>query len=358
MTKRVLLIKLTSMGDLMHALPALTDATRAFPGIEFDWVVDEAFAEVPGWHPAVNRVIKSAHRRWRRNLSDSLFGGQLKDFYRQLNRDNYDVILDAQNNLKSAFIAALRKGQVHGLDKHSAREFPAHWAYGHHHPADKTLHAIERQRQLLAQAIGYTAPATPPDYGVDHSRFSLPPIELPERFLFFVHNASWTTKLWPEAHWHQLIAQAEAQGFAVLLPCGNDEEYARAQRLAASHDNASALPKMSLSEIAGSLSRAEGAVCCDTGLCHLAALVGTPSVSFYGPTSHQLIGATGANQQHMIASSSRFPCAPCYGRSCTIDGDNADMSACMASFAADVVWQNLSQLMADAAPKNDASPHQ
>lgn len=346
MSKRVLLIKLTSMGDLMHALPALTDATTAIPGIEFDWVVDEAFAEVPSWHPAVNQIIRSAHRRWKKDLSQSIFGGQLANFYSQLNHADYDVILDAQNNIKSAVISTLRRGKIHGLSKDSIRETPAHWAYRYQHNADKSQHAIARQRLLFSEAIGYDLPQTAPDYGIDRSMMQLPDIKLPERFLFFVHNASWTTKLWPESHWHKLIEQAGDAGYEVLLPCGNDEELARAQRLAEQHSNAIALPKLSLSHIGGIMDKAEGVVTCDTGLCHLAGMLDLPSVSFYGPTSDQLVGATGLNQQHIIASSEDFSCAPCYGRSCTKDGGDTEMSDCMESFLPEQIWTALTELIA------------
>lgn len=346
MSKRVLLIKPTSMGDLMHALPALTDAANAIPGIQFDWVVDEAFAEVPGWHPAVNQIICSAHRRWKKNLRQSLFGGQLSSFYQQLNDADYDVILDAQNNIKSAVIACLRRGKVHGLSKQSIREKPAHWAYRYQHDADQSLHAIAKQRLLFSKAIGYELPQTLPDYGIDRSLMQPPTIELPERFLFFVHNASWTTKLWPESHWHSLIKQAADNDYKVLLPCGNDEELARAKRLAEHYSNATALPKLSLSHIGGIISKAAGVVTCDTGLCHLAAMLGLPTVSFYGPTSDQLVGTVGRNQAHMIADTKSFGCAPCYGRRCTKDGVDKTTADCMVSFSPDKVWTTLMQLIA------------
>jgi heptosyltransferase-1 len=317
------------------------------PDIEFDWVVDEAFAEVPSWHPAVKQIIPSAHRRWKKNLTQSITNGQLKDFYQKLNADDYDVILDAQNNLKSALITGLRRGHSHGLDKASIREKPAHWAYHYSHPADKSQHAIERQRQLFAQAIGYEMPQTDPDYGVDRSRMRLPDIDLPLDYLVFVHNASWTTKLWPESHWHQLIEKAAHAGYNVLLPCGNDEELLRAQRLAKNHDNATALPKLPLSQIGAILDKAIGAVCCDTGLCHLAGVLGVPSVRCYGPTSASLIGATGRNQQHLIARSDTFQCAPCYGRSCDFDDSKQDMAACMKSFSADSAWHQLATLISN-----------
>ena len=331
------------MGDLIHALPALTDAAHHIPGITFDWVVDEAFAEIPGWHPSVVDVIPSAHRRWKGHKWQNLKNGELKRFYQQLNANSYDYIIDAQNNLKSATVSLLRKGAVYGLDKSSAREFPAHWAYRHQINVPKDEHAIARQRLLLAQVLGYDVPGSPADYGIDTRKLSVPDISLPEKFLFFVHNASWTTKLWPETHWQSLIQKANTAGFDVLLPCGNDEEYERAKRLAYDNAMAHALPKMSLSEVGGLLLNAQGAVCCDTGLCHMAAALSVPSVSLYGPTDHNLIGACGENQLHLVASD--FSCAPCHESQCNYVQPPSPMSACMASFTPEHVWCELKDLM-------------
>ncbi len=97
------------MGDLIQALPSLTDAATTFPNIKFDWVVDEAFADIPLWHPNVHRVIKTANRRWRKHPLSTCHGGNLSNFYRDLNGSNYDVIIDLQNNLKSALVSLLRK---------------------------------------------------------------------------------------------------------------------------------------------------------------------------------------------------------------------------------------------------------
>lgn len=335
------------MGDLMHALPALTDASKEFPGIEFDWVVDEAFADIPKWHPAVKNVIPSAHRRWKKNVTQSARSGQLSNFYRQLNQHDYDVVLDAQNNLKSAFISTLRRGKAHGLDKDSIREKPAHWAYKYRYSNDKSQHAIARQRQLFAQAIGYPLPNTEPDFGIDRTRLELPDIDLPQHFLFFVHNASWTTKLWPESHWLSLIDQSVKAGYNVVLPSGSDEELERAQRFAANYSNVLALPKLSLSQVAAVMDKAVGAVCCDTGLCHLAGILDLPTVSFYGPTNAQLVGSTGRNQHHVIASQTEFPCAPCYKRQCSFNTELKDMASCMESFTPESVWNQLTSLIAN-----------
>lgn len=169
---RVLIIKLTSMGDLIHALPALTDAGRRFPELEVDWVVDNSFREVPAWHPTVKRVIISAHRQWKHNFWHHWFNGDYRRFIRCLNRDSYDFVVDMQNNLKSALISCLYRGVRHGMDRDSVREKPAHWVYQRRYSVAQGLHAITRSRRLLSQVMGYPCPDTPPDYGVDPSSFS------------------------------------------------------------------------------------------------------------------------------------------------------------------------------------------
>jgi len=339
---------MTSMGDLMHALPALTDAAAIYPDIQFDWVVDEAFSDIPLWHPAVNRIIKSAHRRWKKHVSQSFSNGELKEFYRNLNRDDYDVVIDGQSNLKSATVALLRrigktKGDVHGLDHDGVREKPAHWVYQRRHQAVVNEHSILHQRRLIANALGYPVPDSAPNFGINRENLHLPSIALPEQFVFFVHNASWASKLWPEEHWFQLIEIATKAGYSVLLPSGNDEEKERAERLAQPYQEAIALPRLSLSEIAAIMDKAAGAVCCDTGLGHLAGLLNLPAVSLYGPTDANLIGATGLHQQHLIASTANFSCSPCYKKNCHFD--NTNTSACLENFQPQQVWNELHALI-------------
>ena len=300
---RVLTIKLTSMGDLMHALPAITDAAHAIPDIEFDWVVDQAFSDVPLWHPNVKRVIKTAHRQWRKQPITAWKDGRLPNFYKQLNAQNYDVVIDLQSNLKSAVVSWLHKGDVHGLDKDYCREKPAHWAYKYRYSVNLQQHSIEKMRELMAQALNYQLPDKVADYGVDLSAYALPKLDfvLPANYLLFVHNASWLTKLWPLSSWQSLVEKAVEQGYSVLLPCGNDEERERARQIASISPQAYALPKLSLNEVAAIINKASGAVCSDTGLAHLAAVAGIPTVTLYGATDPKLIGTYGKNQQHIIS---------------------------------------------------------
>lgn len=325
----------------MHALPALTDAVAQHPGVTFDWVVDESFAEVPSWHPAVRNIYKSAHRRWRREFGKSWSNREFSGFYKQLNNTDYDLVIDAQNNIKSSFISLLRNGPVHGMDKTSVAEKPAHLAYKYRHKIDTGLHAITRQRQLFAAAMDYDLPDTPPQYGLRTDAFSVPDIAITAPYLVLVHNASWTTKLWPESHWHALIKRAGEAGYEVVLPGGSQAELERGKKLASEHSNAIALPRLTLSELGGLIQQAVGAVNCDTGLAHLTAMIGTPAVTLYGPTSAQLIGTTGQYQQQLIASDPPFRCAPCYKRYCDFAGDRTMMSSCMDALDVDEAWEML-----------------
>jgi len=335
---RVLIIKLTSMGDLMHALPALTDAASMFPDIQFDWVVDRAFAAVPKWHPHVNKVITTSHRNWRKHWFAS--AGELKAFYQELNADDYDMVVDMQNNLKSALVSKLRKGAVAGLDKYSCREKPAHWAYQQQINVNPSQHAVDRMRQILAKALDYTVPSTPAQYGVKLNHCQLPALDfdLPERYLMLVHNASWLTKLWPVTSWQALALKASQAGYAVLIPSGNDDEYQRARQIAAVADNAYALPRLDLDHVAALMQQSIAAVCSDTGLAHMAAMMGKPAITLYGSTDTHLIGTAGEHQQHLITS---MECAPCYKRKCPLPEAINGEPVCMAEMDADQVWHRL-----------------
>ena len=324
---RVLIIKLTSMGDLMHAFPALTDLVARYPDANIDWVVDESFAEVPQWHPAVQRVITTAHRRWKKNIVASWREREFQDFYRKLNADSYDVVIDLQSNLKSAFVSWLRKTPVHGYDRLTCREKPAHWAYASHFNVPLRQHAVDRQRELFAKVFGYPQPNSAADYGVDLSQYPLPTLAASSvPYVVFVHNASWPTKLWPVEHWQSLIQRVADKGYQVLLPCGSDKEYQRAQTIAADHSSAHALPKMCLNDMAAIMSNATAAVCSDTGLAHMAAVASAPAITLYAVTDTVLIGTMGHHQQHIVAK-------------------EGSLGACMEDISVNSVFERLQPLL-------------
>ncbi|WP_312920652.1 lipopolysaccharide heptosyltransferase I [Stutzerimonas nitrititolerans] len=296
---RVLLIKTSSLGDVVHTLPALTDAQRAIPGIQFDWVVEEGFAEIPAWHPAVAQVIPVAIRRWRKNLWQTLRSGEWRRFKARLRETRYDLVIDAQGLLKSAWLTRYVKAPVAGLDRDSAREPLVSRFYDRRYAVPRDQHALERVRQLFAQALGYELPQGIGDYGLDRAQLATPG---EEPYLLFLHGTTWPSKHWPEAYWRELAERMSTFGWAIRLPWGNAEEKARAERIAEGIAGASVLPRLNLGGVAKVVAGARACVAVDTGLGHLAAALDVPSISLYGPTLPGRVGAYGRSQVHLCAS--------------------------------------------------------
>lgn len=338
--KRILLIKLTSLGDLIHALPALTDAIRAYPSIEFDWLVDENFQEIASWHPAVKQIYTTNHRAWRTALKDLQTYKSIAKLIRSLRQQKYDLIIDGQGNFKTGFLTYCMRGIKAGYDKDSVRERIASYAYQKRYAISKKGHAIDRLRALFASSLDYPLPRTPPEFLIDRTMFKRPPFVLPDNYLIFVHNASWRTKLWPESHWHALIKKALADGHHIILPWGNQEELERAKRLAICN-KVIVTPKLSLSEVGYLLNSARGCVCVDTGLSHLAAALNTPSITLYGATDTGLIGASGQGQIHFQA---KLFCAPCNQKKCSIS-PSVEAPPCLASHSPELIYSTLQRIM-------------
>ena len=295
---RVLLVKTSSLGDVIHTLPALTDAQRAIPGIQFDWVVEEGFAEIPAWHPAVAQVIPVAIRRWRKHPLQTLRSGEWRRFKARLRETRYDLVIDAQGLLKSAWLTRYVKAPVAGFDRDSIREPLASRFYERCYAVPRDQHALERVRQLFAQALGYSIPELIADYGLDRSQLATPG-EQP--YLLFLHGTTWPSKHWPEAYWRQLAERMSEFGWAIRLPWGNAEEKARAERIAQGLPSASVLPRLNLGGVAKVVAGARACVAVDTGLGHLAAALDVPSISLYGPTLPGRVGAYGRSQVHLCA---------------------------------------------------------
>ncbi len=302
---RVLIIKTSSMGDIIHTLPALTDAKQAKGSITFDWVVEENFAEIPSWHPAVGEVIPVAIRRWRKNPIKNWNSNEWKQCRTHLRKHHYDLIIDAQGLLKSSFITRIAKGHTAGYDKNSVREKIASLFYRYKYAVPKDMHAVERIRSLFAQALGYTKPNTTPDYGIDRRRFCSATPEAPN--VVFLHSTTRDDKHYPELYWRQLAQKLTADGYRIRLPWGAEHERERAIRIAAGIDGVEVLPRLSLHAVAGVLAQASAVVAVDTGLGHLTAALNIPAVSLYGPTSPALIGAYGENQLHLSAADRGVP---------------------------------------------------
>ncbi|MDM7323068.1 MAG: lipopolysaccharide heptosyltransferase I, partial [Gammaproteobacteria bacterium] len=229
---RILIVKTSSLGDVVHMLPALTDAARAIPGLTADWVVEEGFAAVPSWHPAVARILPIALRRWRKRLGEATAWRELAAARQALGQTTYDAVIDSQGLLKSALFARWARGPRWGYDQSSCREPLASLFYTHRVHVPRGLHAIERSRRLLAAALGYPLNDAAVDYGLSTLAERFPPSlpGLPERYVVALHGTSRIDKEWPEAYWIAVGLALAQHGLALLLPWGNPREHERAQR--------------------------------------------------------------------------------------------------------------------------------
>ncbi len=329
------------MGDLVQTLPALSDAARAIPEISFDWIGDESFAQVPGWHRNVETVIPSAFRRWRKNWRLAFKSGEPQEFLRNVRAQQYDFVVDVQCELKSAVAARLARGPRYGYDRRAVHEWGAQFAYQKKFFVPKDRHSLQRMRQLLARSLNYEYDEKQVDYGIDRSRFGPLPLALPESFVVFIHSTSWTSKVWPEFYWRDLLNKVTSAGYAVVLPWGDEAERQRALRIATGNDHAIVLPQLSISEKAAVINRAAATVGLDTGLSHIAAALDIPSITIYGATDPLLVGATGKHQLHLTST---FECIRCHDVECKYTGAAEFKPACLVEIKPEDVWRKLEQL--------------
>lgn len=316
---KILVVRLSSLGDILHLFPAISDLRRRHPDAEIHWLVEPAFAELAGWHQDVDKVIPvplRAHKKtwWK-------IPALLGKLGKQLRAEDYDLVLDAQGLMKSALLARRAGKPVWGFAADSAREALAARFYQRSASITKGLHVIDKNRQLVARLFGSDASA-PADYGLEEFGRRQQQAALPQALadmtsqpcLVLLHGTTWNSKYWPESSWKELIALLSAQGMRCLLPWGNEAERERAERLqAAGGANAFVLPRLGLTELMGVLLRARGFISVESGIGHLAAALGLPGVMLHGPTDPAYSGILGKSCVHL---SGGIDCSPCFRRDC------------------------------------------
>ena len=286
-----LIIRPSSLGDIVHALPLVHDLKQHLPGIEVDWVAEESFTALVALNRGVRRVIPVALRRWRGRLLGRATWREMAAFRRDLEVESYSAVIDLQEQVKGALIACLARGPVHGPDRASIREPLATLAYRHTHRIDPDQHLIDRCRALAGATFGYE-PVGPPHFDLS------PPLlrDAPDvPYAIFLHSTSRDDKLWPEIDWRALIAHFTHAGLTVLLPWGDEVERSRSERLAAGIAGARVPERHSLQELAALFAGAELVCGVDTGLVHLAAAIGAPTVSLFVATDPRLAGVEHAS---------------------------------------------------------------
>ncbi|QFY41994.1 lipopolysaccharide heptosyltransferase I [Candidatus Methylospira mobilis] len=286
---RILIIKMTSLGDIVHMLPALTDAAARLPGLSVDWVVEENFAAIPELHPAVGRIIPIALRRWRKTPLSASVRREIGSFAASLRKEPYDLIIDSQGLIKSAAVGMLARGVRSGYSFASVREPFSSLFLQKRFSVEKNIAAILRNRLLMAGAIGYQiADDAPLNYGIGSVFATAPADFLPARYLLALHGTARREKEYPLADWKVLIERCSKAGWPVALPWGNAREKQRAEQLAAY--GGTVLPTMGLRQLATIVASCQGVVGVDTGLMHLAAALRKPGIGLYPSTAISRFG--------------------------------------------------------------------
>ena len=245
-----------------------------------------------------------AIRQWRKSFFAKNTRQEIAVFKTQLQEKTYDNVIDSQGLLKSALLTRWAKGKVWGYDKKSIREPIASFFYANKVSVPFALHAVTRNRLILAKILGYSLDDLPLDYGIaKQQNFALPPdTTLPEHYIVALHGTSRVDKEWSIETWHQFIPHMEAAGYSIFLPWGNTREYERAKTLATAHQMTHVLPKCSLEELAGLLQQASAVIGMDTGLMHIAAALNKKGIALYPVTQPTLTGVLSAGKQQSIES--------------------------------------------------------
>ena len=284
---RILVVRPSSLGDVVYALALAADVRRAYPEARIDWVAEEPFAALPALDADIAQVIPVALRRWRGSLLRGATWREFGVFRRAVRSTRYDAVIDLQEQLKGAIIARIARGRRHGLHASSIREPFATLLHDVHHRVDRDIHFLTKCRRVAADALAYEVDGPP--------RWRWRP--LPEApltpqgpYAMLVTATSRESKLWPEARWRELVAHLARADVATVLPWGTPREHARCMRIAEGVDTALVPPRQSLAGCAALLSRATLAVGVDTGLTHLSAALGTPTVAVFTETDARLAG--------------------------------------------------------------------
>lgn len=329
---RILIIKMSSLGDIIHTLPAITEIKYNLPNSHITWLIEPGFKEVPTWHSEVDQVITMPLRNLKQNLKSAASYLKVIAQLKLLRAQQFDLIIDAQGLLKSALIAKIAHGASAGLCKQSAKEPIASSLYDKVITVTKNQHAVLRTKELCAGACSY-AQGPQADYNLINKNLKR------KNNIVLFHGTTWPNKHYPPQNWQQLIKLIAKDGYNILLPWGNEIEHERAKMLG-QLTGTQVLPKLTLTELKDIIATAKGAIGVDTGLSHLAAATATPCVAIYGPTRPDLSSNYGHSQAQIA---SNYSCAPCMKRKCSITSVPNE-HPCMKNISPLAAWQQLQKI--------------
>lgn len=297
----ILFIKTSSLGDVVHHMPAVTDARRHRPDARLTWVVEEAFAPLARLHPAIDEVIAVSTRRWRSHLLQPVTWTEFSAFRARLRSVDADKVIDTQGLIRSALIARAASGERHGYDASSIREPVASWFYDVKHKVAREQHAVTRNRTLTGLSLGYS-----PDAVIDYGLIK-PPRDSAVPYAVLLHGTSRAAKEWREVDWIGTGKWLRKQGIDVVLPWGNEAERLRCARLAAAIPGSRILERQPLDATAKIIANAALVVGVDTGLLHLAAAYGVPLIAVFLSTDPGLTGPVGNGAITIIGGKGIYP---------------------------------------------------
>jgi heptosyltransferase-1 len=309
---KILLVKLSSLGDVVHALPVVQDIRAALPGAQIDWVVEKSFAPLLARCPGLHRVIPCEIRRWRKSPLAAATRREWHAFRVQLQQEAYDAVIDLQGLTKSAVVARLAQlapgGQRYALANQtegSAYEAPTRWVADVAIRIAPHTHAVQRSRELAARALGYTLQSAP-NFGLkvpldQEGRVQSAPEKIANR-VAFVHGTSRTDKEWPLGHWIALGQRLNAAGYQVALPHGSASELLTSRAIADAlneREPASAIvwPLLALDALTEELAQCAGVIGVDSGVSHIAVALDLPHVQLYNFNTAWRTGPNPAGRQ-------------------------------------------------------------
>lgn len=319
---RILIIKMSSMGDIIHTFPAVMDLKRNIPEMQIDWLVDANFVDVLKLYKysksnVIDKVIAIPLRKIKKNILLNIFNFKFICFLKQLRNQKYDLVIDAQGLIKSAIIAKfVDTSKIFGFDFNSCREPLASIFYQHKVAIDKNLHAIFRTRQLFAKSLNYDISEMKDiNFGIDRHNFSkLHELSIKDinNYIVFLHGTTWETKRWNLEYWQKLANLIAKKNISIVVMTSNSEEYLFASQLIAKA-NITILNNLTIEQVASVLSNAIVTIAVDTGLAHLAGALNVPVIGIYGATSVIRAGVIGVNCYNI---QSKYHCSPCLSRTC------------------------------------------
>ncbi len=315
--QKILIVRVSSFGDVVHNMPAIADIRRRFPDAQIDWLVEESFASLVELVDGVHRAIPFSLRRWKKRWASPENWREIGAFKRQLAAQKYDLVIDCQGLIKTAWVASWARGPLVGLGNRTdgaGYEWLVRFFYDRRVPIEPRTHVVERTRQLVAAALGLPKPHVSDDidFGIDTRRAALAVSELglnlPVPYVVFVHATSRADKQWPEAAWIELGQALVTRGASIVLPWGSETERATSEKLAKEFGAAAVVPpKLSLPAVVGLIDGAAATVGVDTGLVHIAAALKRPTVELYNFSTAWRTGGYWSPNVINLGDASRHP---------------------------------------------------